>query len=488
MNFLPIRSINEDDTLLVGADLVRLGLLSRMGFPVAEGIVVLPPEFKLRTILEYFDLKDKEVFEQRLTIVRSEIMKIAPPDDFIEELKLRKVDYKKTWQALLDVWLRELRTKTWNEGFSLSLVQRLTSQPVFYARKIIASGEAQFDFIKQDVEIKVHSGKLNPEDLKFIDELVSNANKKLYIPFDYYFIKEGKTAATLRIVKLKQSTPVDFPKDEKEDVILPKTKQAEKCALNILLDPQGSFSYSANLDGMLLSADLVQGADKKILQLIESAMAMREQPVIFKLSDAPEKFGGIRGSLRLIHQESLIKEEMSSYFFARDQKQLHNIELSLPVTRSIEEFKEIKVKLASLGFRRSAHSRLNMELAIPENFVNLQSYLNEGLDGVIINLDEIHAWLGGFNPTDPDSNSYQPSITGSKSIQTLIKFLETPLKVLQQQKVRVIITGSSSLNDDFLEFILEKGVWGIVVKRASAEFIKPHINFLEKRLIRKRTS
>ncbi|MBI2334700.1 hypothetical protein HYU96_02765, partial [Candidatus Daviesbacteria bacterium] len=66
------------------------------------------------------------------------------------------------------------------------------------------SGSAYFDTLQDDVVINIKKGKLHPKDLKKITEMVSLANKKLFIPHEYEWILD-------REVKLTKVLPVATP-------------------------------------------------------------------------------------------------------------------------------------------------------------------------------------------------------------------------------------------------------------------------------------
>src|SRR4051812_49376726 len=97
MTVLPLRSLREEDMPLVGRNLFNLAKLSHLAFPVPEGLVVVPPTIKLQTILEHYEFKDKEVFEQKLIILKKEIQKIDPPHELIEALVRTKIDIQELW-------------------------------------------------------------------------------------------------------------------------------------------------------------------------------------------------------------------------------------------------------------------------------------------------------------------------------------------------------------------------------------------------------
>ncbi len=490
MDLLPIKSIHETDAALVGVDLLNLSSLHRLGLPVPEGIVVFPPEFKLRSVLEYFDLQKREVFEQRLEIIKQQVKKIPVPTELDELLLKKKIAVLPTWHSLLEVWLNEIRARIWNQGFSPKLTQNLLAHPIFFTNPIIASGEASFSKGAQDSDIKITTGSLSPEELHLIDGIVKKGDQALFLPQVYFWIKDGKASSSIKIVKLKGANE-DIKVEEEVPVSPLPAGKSRKSAINIFLNLEDSLSFEEGIQGILIPAQTHQGAiensfEKLIFQLVEAGQTFPGSPVIFKLSNRADRFGGIRGSLRLLHQESLLKSEVEAFLFARNKKGLLNLELAVPLTQSIEQFLEIKRALASLGVSRKGSLKLWLEIAVLENIINIKDYLNAGLSGVIFNFDELNAWLNGVDPLDSENIALQSPQLGSRQVKTLKLFLQPAIKELHNLKLPMIAL-SNNLSDDLLEFLVEVGFWGIVVQKVHLPSIHEHLGFLEKRLIRKRS-
>src|SRR5258708_28653183 len=104
MDILPITSLVEEDAQLAGSGLVNLAKLHQSKIPIAQGIVVFPPEFKLQSILEYYQINDREVFEQRMEFVKKDVLKIPLSDNLKKVLNQKKIDSQKLWLYLLEIW------------------------------------------------------------------------------------------------------------------------------------------------------------------------------------------------------------------------------------------------------------------------------------------------------------------------------------------------------------------------------------------------
>lgn len=492
IEILPIKLLTDSDNLIFGSLNVSLGKLARNGLPVASGIVVTPPDLKLKTVLEHYDFDKKEVFEQSLTLVKKEINSTPIPDIITGEVKGHKTfllngelikSAKNLWLALLDTWLKQIRERLWNKGFYTGITESLDPQIVIFVKKVKSQGRAYFDPLQDDAVINIRVGKLHPNDLKIIDELVKKANKKLFIPHEYEWIVDGG----VKIVGLKSYTqPVvaQYP-----DVSIQHTPGVgKKSAVKIFLDFSTGLVVEKEVDGVYIASEKIFDLNKPqdsfenlVFKLVESAITFADKPILFKLADKSEGMGKVRGSLRLLHQKSLFDPLVSVLDFARHKKGLTNVHIVVPFVRNVNELLHIKRELAVKKLSRKNSLKLWMEIAVPENILNLENYLLQGLDGIVLNLDELNSFLGGYDTT------LQEVIFYKNQIQGLLKFLEESIKLLHKTKTIFIAYGSLSLYPEVLDFLVERGVFGVVVERYEAHSAVDLLNMAEKKLILRRS-
>ncbi len=473
LEVLPISSVREEDKPVIGLNLYNLALLKHHDFPVPSGLIITPPEFKLKTILEYFNYHDKEVFEQKLEIIRSEIAKIPIPVELAQKLQAKNLDPKKIWLSLLEKWITEIRNRIWGGGFYKNITANLTAQPIFFTDKITALGNAYYHYPKNEAVINIIEGSLGENQKQKLAELVKKANKRLVLPQVYNWIVDKDT----KIVRIQPFTeyPRDSFKQEEVKDLQKYTELSYSTATKIFLNLDESLNLDKNIDGIVIAADKFLDEEKKLWHLVEVSSSFNHIPVIYKLPDHIEMFGGLRGSLRLIHDQKLLKQEVDNFLFARNKKQLLNVHLAIPYVRSSNELLQIKRDLAALGVNRKGSLKLWLELSTPENIVNLEEYLIAGVDGVILNLDELASWVNGFDPSAQESIFYQ------KQVKALIKLLEDGIKILHKSKIPVLATGKLVTNDELLIFLIDKGIYGISVDRNNAYSINEYLHLLESR-------
>lgn len=490
MEILPIKSLREEDGTIFGSNQVNLAELGLAGLPIAPGMVISAPALKLKTALEHFDFGDREVFEQSLTLVKKELAQIAPPEILITETKGQKnfwvngvqlKSLKELWFHLLEDWINQIKTRLWQNGFYKGVSENLDPAIVIFA-KISAQGWAFENKENDDVVINTDS-LLAPVEKKTIHDLVILANKKLFLPFEYRWIKTKK----LELVELKPfssaETVVTLAKTTPVHTVKP-----VMTAVKVFQDISLSSPYES-FDGLYLSSEKIYDLNKPhdsfdnlAAKLITVASSFPETPVIFKLADKSEGMGKVRGALRLLHQQNLLDPLIDIILFARHKKGLNNIQILIPFIRTKDELIKIKQELASKKITRTHSLQFWLELAVPENIINLEDYLSQGVDGVVINLDELISHLSGFDPTEPELNFYKNDVSG------LIKFLEDTFRTLHKLKIPSMAVGSLSLYPEVLDFLVEKGIYGLVVEKYEIHSIKDLLYHTEKRMILRRSS
>ena len=495
LEVLPIKLLTDEDSLIFGNLGVNLGKLSRFGLPVGEGLVITPPEFKLKTILEHFNFGSKEVFEQSLSLVKKEIQKIPVPEILSKETKKQRHFYlgkvikstKELWRELLDIWTGEIKNRLWKDGFYPGLTQNLTPQVVVFIKKVEACGSIYFDFLQDDSVINIKQGKIHPNDNKILDELIRAANKKLYLPFEYEWIFDQG----IKLVGLKPYTPAPIvlanPITVGSQASPGSVKQASS-TVKVFLDLSLGLVVEKDVDGIYIASEKIFDLNKPqdsfeqlVFKVVEASLTFPSKPVFLKLADKSEGMGKVRGALRLLHQQSLFNPLMEALDFIRHKKGLMSVQIVVPYVRTVSEFVQIKRNLAAKKLMRKNSLQIWMEICVPENIINLEDYLEAGLDGVVLNLDELISCLNGFDHDQQELNFYK------KEIKSLLSFLDNGIKLLHKAKTPFIALGTVCLYPEVLEYLVGVGVWGIVSEKYEVHSIRELLHQAERKLILGRT-
>lgn len=491
MNILPIGHIEELDQPLFGASLFNLAKLHRANLPIPSGVAISPPEIFLQTVISCLETKDKVVLEQQLPIIKKELLRLKIPVELVQALKKHKqfylegqilTDINKLWQELLRQWLDMVIERFWNQGFYKGITDSLPARAVFFTQeKFIAKHQAcliicQAFFDPDFGEVVVQGGvRFSSNTLQDIDALVTQANKKLVIPQIYHLIVINDKPYITKIAPFTHTLPVS----QQTDVVISKKEEKflTKSAVKIFLNLSRGFTLTNNLDGVIIED--IPGSDYEtmIFKLTEAALSHPNKDVIYRLPDELSK--EVRGTLRLINDPKLLDKSCNTFLFARHKKNLLNVSIAIPLTRSVEEMLQLKRDLAAKNITRKGLLKIWWEVSIPENIVNLEEYLATGLDGIILDLNNLQQLYGGYQVFEGEFYKNQ--------VATLKKVLEPFFKVTNKEKVPVIVKGSLSMHHELLDFLVSSGIWGIVTNNPlEAESLPEHLNWTEKRLIAKK--
>jgi hypothetical protein len=215
VEILPLKILTDEDGSIFGSLNVALAKLKRVDIPVANAIVVTAPNIRLKAILEHFDFGYKDTFEQSLTLVKKEINSTPIPDVLDKEISGQSKfllngqvvrSKKDLWLRLLSCWLDQIKQKLWKDGFYKGITEGLDPQIVIFVKKVEAFGQGYFDFLSDDSVLDVKYGRPHPNDLKKLDQVIREANKKLFIPHEYEWVIDNG----VKITKVLPHTPPAF--------------------------------------------------------------------------------------------------------------------------------------------------------------------------------------------------------------------------------------------------------------------------------------
>lgn len=511
LELLPIKLLHDEDSLTFGKLNVLLAKLARANLSVATGVVVAPQDFKLKTILEHFDFGSKEVFEQSLTLVKKELEGTSIPENLVQELaknnnflvdnELLKGE-KQVWLHLLHDWINQIKKRLWEDGFSKGLTENLEPKKIIFVKNLTSFGNAEYEKEEDDAVLQTVSGKLEPKHANSLEQLIKEADKKLIVSYSYEWIVDSGKVFISNIKSQIHTTDNVLIDTEKKSIVSEKAriKSTVKVFMDLSLTKtnfQDLASYDP--DGIFLSGERIitpqvakDEYENLLLRIIYAADTFAEKPILFKLPDFSEGMGGVRGSMRLIHQPNILGGVLDALVYARfkHQKKLesgkihghNNIHVVIPFVRGVNEFIQIKRELAIKKLMRKNSLQIWLELAVPENFIDLDEYIMGGIDGVIINLDEMLSYLLGFDKSQEELYFYK------KQVSSLIRFLDEGLSLLHKSKTPFFVSGSLVLDPDILEFLMQKGVKGVVIESFDIHSIHEILSKVEKRVILKRSA
>lgn len=467
MQILPLKFIHEIDKKIVGLNLFNLAKLNRLGVPVIESVVVLPPSDTFKKIIEKYS-RNKSLTDN-IGNFKREILSLKMPESLAEIHVSYSIDKNKMainldrlWNDLLEKWLSELTSKIERQEKNLL---NLTPQQVIFSSSFPSVGSAFFDEINDRVEIQVDKGKPDFKLSHEIEDLVLLCNKKLFLPQVYYWAAEN---GTVKIIKI---APFTQPLQKKEDEKITSSPEAIKKALpktatKIVLDYKDEILHSLETDQVLLNV---------------------LNPDIDKVQDKLLKIGEF-GDKRIIffpafeNSEQKIFEYAKLFIFFRNKKNL-NCQIVLPEAYSRDEFLKLKRDFAALGIYSKGSLKIWKQFKNIGDFLNVEELVEDGFDCALIDVDKIVTSITGV---DTETFLIEPRKDWINSVEKFFKDFGF-LKLIKNQK-QVLISGKTSACEELLNFFIKSGVWGISSKPNFINALAHHVYLLEKNLTKSKTN
>ena len=110
---------------------------------------------------------------------------------------------------------------------------------------------------------------------------------------------------------------------------------------------------------------------------------------------------GFRGGLRYLAQPESFKIELTSLHEVV-KSVTQQVVLILPFVRSPEELAQLTQLINKQGLTQHSNFSLWLELSTPENILNLAEYPTHLVQGLVVNMQSIHALLTGIDPHNTD--------------------------------------------------------------------------------------
>lgn len=453
LNCLELRFVRHEDEEYLSKQIVQLAHLKQFDFPVADGIVILPPQKEINSFLKRLYIRNFQDLELSSANLKKSITGIPLPEKLVLYQKI--IDVERIWKSLLIAWFEELVSRVHRNDYKKDLSPRL----VVFSGVIKAQGIAYLNPVDLKVVINVQEGNLTESIKTQLEAVTIKADKKLYGNFIYHWIVEH----SLKITKVTPFTPTDpklqdFQTDDKKTIKEKST--SKKSYTKIFYNGSLNLSLDKGIDGVIINSASIQddikdieGIEKRIWKLVETTVSMQSDPVIYMIDT------------------NCLKQEAEIFNFVRNKKQLLNLQIGVPTSGTPENFAAVKRELSGFGINRKGTLKLWLEFGTTENFINLDKYLEIGLDGVIINLDQLYVSLFGVKADQVDR---------SQAVKVLMKFLDNYVGLFKKEGISLLVTGEILADDDLLRFLIDKKVWGVVINTSEQYGLKEYVYEVER--------
>lgn len=214
-----------------------------------------------------------------------------------------------------------------------------------------------------------------------------------------------------------------------------------------------------NTDGLILSLP----TDKITAQIVKAAKAFYPRPVIYRL---------------IAENPSILEPELEAVKSARNKENCKNIHLMIPLVRTVKELTEMKKVIASIGLNRSASLKIWMSCDVPANAVLASSFMNQGIDGVSINLNSLTSLLLGI---DFDNLLISGSLQLDESVYLILRQIITDTK---KHKIESSIYLKGITDEKLIEYLVSLGINSICVSENFLDEARETVLKSEEKLIK----
>ena len=225
--------------------------------------------------------------------------------------------------------------------------------------------------------------------------------------------------------------------------------------------------------------------------------AFDPRPVIYKSSDLrsdeyrnlkwgekyesfePNPLLGTRGGSRYVINPEEFELELEAIKTVRNKFGHKNLWLMLPFVRTVSEMEKIRKIISSSGLHKSDTFKTILLANIPANVLLVEKYLQTGIDGVAVSLDDLITFTLGVDRTNSDItkkfNELDPAVVLS---------LEKVIRACSQKNLYSSVIGQApSLYPELAEKLIEWGISSVSVSALSVERTKKIVSEAEKKFL-----
>ncbi len=192
---------------------------------------------------------------------------------------------------------------------------------------------------------------------------------------------------------------------------------------------------------------------------------------------------GFRGCYRYINDPRVFELELEAIKRVRNKRNLKNLWLMIPYIHTPYELVQVKKIIAANGLSRSASFKIWIMVELPANVIMLDSYLEQGVDGVSIGSNDLTMLMLGV---DRDNN--EVSHVYNEREDAMMWAYEKVIKICHKHDVTVSMCGQAPSDYmDLVERLVHLGITSISVNHDVIEQVRDTIYEAEKNLIHKRS-
>jgi len=312
---------------------------------------------------------------------------------------------------------------------------------------------------------------------KVIKSESNESNKK---PEDY---KKRRTATRVYVNLAESERVKEISKRHVDGVGL---LRAEFMIANIGVHPKQAIKEKKQ-------EDFIKKLEKGIEKFAE---AFDPRPVVYRATDfktneyralphgeawepeEPNPLMGFRGAFRYITHPDVFNLELQAIKNVR--KKHKNLWMMIPFVRSPEELRRVRRLIAAEGLFEESSFKLWMMVELPVNVIQLNDFIDVGIDGVSIGSNDLTMLVLG---TDRDNSEVAQAFDErSKAVRWALRRI---IKTCQKRGITSSICGQApSTYEDLVERLVRYGITSISVNPDAIERVREVVALTEADIIK----
>ncbi|MDP2720809.1 MAG: phosphoenolpyruvate synthase [bacterium] len=191
---------------------------------------------------------------------------------------------------------------------------------------------------------------------------------------------------------------------------------------------------------------------------------------------------GFRGAMRYIDNPAVFEMELEAIKTVRNKFGFKNIWLMIPFVRTVPEMEQVKKLVAAAGLHRSPSFKLLMMAEIPSNVIQIDEFLDIGIDGVSIGSNDLTMLLLGL-----DRDNSKISSGFNELDPAVLSSMEKIIAACKKRKLYSGICGQApSVYPKLTERLVEWGISSVSVSPDVIEKTRQIVYDAEQKLVQSR--
>lgn len=188
---------------------------------------------------------------------------------------------------------------------------------------------------------------------------------------------------------------------------------------------------------------------------------------------------GYRGASRYLNDTDEFLLEIEAIKAVRDGLDLKNLHVMIPFVRTVDEFRRIRDFINQHGLRQSADFKIWIMVEVPSTVFEIDSYIEEGIDGVSIGSNDLTQLILGI-----DRDSAKLASEFDERYPAVMRAMVHVVKACRRGGVTSSICGQApSVYPEVMEALVRAGITSVSIAPDTAVSARKLIASVEKKLL-----